>query len=584
MINSANEILSDARTGIEIEYSTQNKIEIQPGDEIFGMINDPIRGISMLFEASKASEENVIYFKKVLDQSKKVNVEDFSEIQAVSDRLEANNEDIGEISEESYKTIKARMAEKIYGTEKNSDASIDKIEVRKIEFQRFILYSLGLQSTRQVADLDMISNMAIEEGAISKSVYLVDEIEEYREIVKRITESDSYNKYKTERKEKSPSSGLACDQGITNYEKFLIHFTTDETDVAIPICETSAKSGYVSNFSRNKIYFGAPGTGKSNEIIKDLEKIGVLKSKDYERVTFHPDYSYASFVGTYKPVPFVDRDGKDSITYEYVPGPFTRILVKAYKSARVGEKKPYVLVIEEINRANVAAVFGDVFQLLDRNKDHISQYAIQASEDLKKYLAKEDVLGGEPDNYSQLLIPDNMFIWASMNSADQGVFPMDTAFKRRWDFKYIGIDENEADLNGKKVLLGKEPYSHMVEWNQLRKAINKFLADEKINEDKQLGPYFLSREIVVPAGGSTEIDSELFCEAFKNKVLMYLFEDAARQKRPSLFTKDPSRTNRSMNRYSDVCDEFDEMGVMVFCNEIVKESKIEELSDNKETN
>lgn len=95
---------------------------------------------------------------------------------------------------------------------------------------------------------------------------------------------------------------------------------------------------------------------------------------------------------------------------------------------------PHSSVIEEINRANVAAVFGDVFQLLDRGDDEVSEYPIQASEDIKKYLAEE--LGGNPDDYAEIRIPDNMFIWATMNSADQGVFPMDTAFKRRWDFTY----------------------------------------------------------------------------------------------------------------------------------------------------
>lgn len=222
--------------------------------------------------------------------------------------------------------------------------------------------------------------------------------------------------------------------------------------------------------------------------------------------------------------------GKKDISYEYVPGPFMRMYVKALKNSRTDNIKPFLLIIEEINRANVAAVFGDIFQLLDRGDDFVSEYPIQATEDVKKYLAKE--LGGDPCDYNKIKIPDNMFIWATMNSADQGVFPMDTAFKRRWDFTYLGIDDNDQDLQGKYVYLADDK-SQKVEWNKLRKAINNFLAKEKINEDKQLGPYFISRSIVVP-NDSEEIDRDRFINTFKNKVIMYLFEDAAKQKRPRL--------------------------------------------------
>lgn len=377
-------------------------------------------------------------------------------------------------------------------------------------------------------------------------------------------------------------------------------------------------TGYESPFSRNRILFGAPGTGKSFTINSDrVELLGEGNEEDYERVTFHPDYSYANFVGTYKPVmvddsaeiislasekevlailtdetksaqekydllydrfkgdgltrlslllglytdesfktrkadgsdaandnsvernhgrairPYVNlskpTNGKKDISYEYVPGPFMRMYVKALKNSRTDNIKPFLLIIEEINRANVAAVFGDIFQLLDRGDDFVSEYPIQATEDIKKYLAKE--LGGNPDDYNKIKIPDNMFIWATMNSADQGVFPMDTAFKRRWDFTYLGIDDNDQDLQGKYVYLADDK-SQKVEWNKLRKAINNFLAKEKINEDKQLGPYFISRSIVVPKD-SEEIDRGRFINTFKNKVIMYLFEDAAKQKRPS---------------------------------------------------
>lgn len=338
-------------------------------------------------------------------------------------------------------------------------------------------------------------------------------------------------------------------------------------DEYIPI---KFSTGYQSSFERNRILFGAPGTGKSYTINRESkELIGENNEDDYERVTFHPDYAYAHFVGTYKPVPSKDSQGNDTITYAYVPGPFMRVYVKALKNSRNANIRPFLLIIEEINRANVAAVFGDIFQLLDRGDDEVSEYPIQASEDIKAYLAQE--LGGKPDDYTKIRIPDNMFIWATMNSADQGVFPMDTAFKRRWDFTYLGIDDSDEQIRGKYVYLADDK-SQKVEWNKLRKAINHFLAKEKINEDKQLGPYFISRSIVVPSDGD-EIDSDRFIRVFKNKVIMYLFEDAARQKRAKLF----EGCFQNSTRYSEICREFDMKGIGIFNHDIQIETEPDEL-------
>ena len=415
-----------------------------------------------------------------------------------------------------------------------------------------------------------------------------------------------------------------------------------------------------NNLPRNIIVFGAPGTGKSFKINEDRKKLlGLRADEDYERVTFHPDYSYANFVGTYKPVmkqnsnqtnldpdtsfilsvledkTLTDQqkydqlygtfnnnqqltnlpilmglicgtekintrlaDGSASadnnqlefkegktlskfikpanmhepnssggISYEYVPGPFMRMYVKAMKNVQdvtneFDDPRPFLLIIEEINRANVAAVFGEIFQLLDRNDDNVSEYPIQTSEDIRNYLAKE--LGGNPSDYAQIRIPDNMFIWATMNSADQGVFPMDTAFKRRWDFTYLGIDDNDSDIQGKVVKIKVGNTEKDIEWNSLRQAINEFLAKEKINEDKQLGPYFISRKITVPANGGNIIDTEAFNRVFKQKVIPYLFDDAAKQKRSKLFEGIPNEANR----YSKICEEYNKIGIGIFAQSI----------------
>lgn len=317
------------------------------------------------------------------------------------------------------------------------------------------------------------------------------------------------------------------------------------------------KTGYFSTpeFERNRIVFGAPGTGKSYRLKNDCAELMKELGGTYERVTFHPDYSYAHFVGTYKPI----SDKKGNVLYKFVPGPFMRVYVDALKSGRTEDPKPHLLLIEEINRARVATVFGDVFQLLDRDDDGVSEYNIQTSEDIKCYLASQ--LGGTPQNYERIRIPDNMFIWATMNSADQGVFPMDTAFKRRWNFEYLGINQNDVDITG-KIILGSDTHAVEVDWNQLRKAINEKMAqDYKVNEDKLMGPFFLSKKFIATDENGNIANPDKFIDAFKSKVIMYLYEDAAKQYKYKLFEGCDS------SRYSCVCNDFDKLGIDIFGSE-----------------
>ena len=383
------------------------------------------------------------------------------------------------------------------------------------------------------------------------SLFEITDTSVFDRVVSVIKSASGYEEYNHNRGNGSLAAGLDL------YKRYLLE-VNDQNDAnkAESSQEICCNTGYQSTYPRNRILFGAPGTGKSFTLNQEKDLL-LADGGEYERVTFHPDYSYANFVGTYKPVPCQDSDGKDAITYSYVPGPFMRTYVKALQNSRTDTPKPFLLVIEEINRANVAAVFGDVFQLLDRGDDEVSEYPIQASEDIKKYLANE--LGGNPDDYSEIRIPDNMFIWATMNSADQGVFPMDTAFKRRWDFTYLGIDDSEAGIVGKKVVLGQGEYRRVVEWNALRRAINEELLTYKVNEDKLMGPYFISKKNL-PDG--EEIDPVVFARIFKNKVIMYLFDDAAKQKRITLFG---GCDEKAKNQYSKICREFDTKGVYIFC-------------------
>ena len=333
------------------------------------------------------------------------------------------------------------------------------------------------------------------------------------------------------------------------------------------VLEKAGKS--LVNEPRNLIFFGAPGTGKSyqlNRLAKDSFAAGNIV-----RVTFYPDYTYSQFVGCFKPVTRYKNDYKSVskqesyISYEFVPGPFLETYAKAVQNP----DENYLLIVEEINRANSAAVFGDVFQLLDRDASGRSEYEIAVPREMRDYLglrlleyanngrihdpaklmSEQERLANEA---KRLSLPPNMYIWATMNSADQGVFPMDTAFKRRWDFRYMGIDDGEnAEVDGRLLSEIEVPCGgQSIVWNKLRRAINELMADDdlKINEDKFLGPFFIAPASLTP---------ERFPDVFKGKVLLYLYEDAGKTRRSKMFAK-------GLNTYAKLCDAFDTVGVGIF--------------------
>lgn len=354
------------------------------------------------------------------------------------------------------------------------------------------------------------------------------------------------------------------------------------------------------HFLYNRIIFGAPGTGKSHKLEKDSR----LFENNFERVTFHPNYSYAQFVGTYKPV----QDEKSAdIVYEYVPGPFMRIYVQALNNPNDN----FLLLIEEINRANVASVFGDVFQLLDR-KNGISEYPVATTEDIKKYLIKKlkcfkkkDSIGNESiksfDEFSDddikkcmyMCIPSNMYIWATMNSADQGVFPMDTAFKRRWEFEYLSVNDDEQVAAIKDYVIPMcfkdNKANYYIGWDSLRTRINNILTSEKckVNEDKLLGPFFISKNMLDEIKNNkeqideleakdeaslTERDNEAlkdmhqkensYIKAFESKVIMYLFEDVMKMRPENIFIGHHKKNGKMI--FSEICKAFEQEGEGIF--------------------
>ena len=299
------------------------------------------------------------------------------------------------------------------------------------------------------------------------------------------------------------------------------------------------------DYPLQKIYFGAPGTGKSHEI-----NMLCAKHENY-RTTFHPDTDYASFVGSYKPITELvprytymgaqaiavkDEEGKPiidtKISYRYVFQSFLKAYVAAWKEQMNEVPKPVFLIIEEINRGNCAQIFGDIFQLLDRNAAGFSDYPIVADDDLAKELKREfaelsivnseginnlyeggkDVVGSVLKG-EKLLLPNNMFIWATMNTSDQSLFPIDSAFKRRWDWKYVKIKDADEKY---KISFSN---GHEYDWWAFVDTINKRIEGGEIQqEDKKLGYFFVKAK--------EQSDKKIItAEAFLSKVIFYLYND-----------------------------------------------------------
>lgn len=253
----------------------------------------------------------------------------------------------------------------------------------------------------------------------------------------------------------------------------------------------------------NQIYYGAPGTGKSSTIK------GITNNAPNTRTTFHPDTDYTAFVGAYKP----SKDATGSITYNFIPQAFTNAYINAWKDLG----KIHYLVIEEINRGNCAQIFGDIFQLLDRREDGFSEYTTDVDTDLAlflqsqlsgtpEYLRKISEICGSAAGYSKIALPGNLYILATMNTSDQSLFPMDSAFKRRWCWEYIPI--NYVDAENLFIEIDDSKYS----WAQFLKIINPKIRELTDSEDKQLGNRFVNPH-----------DGIITFEQFRSKVLFYLW-------------------------------------------------------------
>jgi len=271
----------------------------------------------------------------------------------------------------------------------------------------------------------------------------------------------------------------------------------------------------------NKVVYGPPGVGKSFAIKQEIQSADGFSTFI---TTFHPEYTYSDFVGGFRPSTEDYGKKTEKITYRFRP----EVFINAYITAWKNQNENVFLVIEEINRGNSAAIFGDIFQLLDRDQDGYSEYAISCREEIKQYLeiafsdtdyaekikSIYDVKFGKElvDPYSVLLLPPNLIIRATMNTSDQSLFPMDSAFKRRWTWLYMPI---QYDFPDKKISLNEKFYS----WNEFLKKINDFIYEILETEDKCVGSFFVNNELI--SG-----------DEFRNKVIFYLWNDVLRDELP----------------------------------------------------
>ena len=425
------------------------------------------------------------------------------------------------------------------------------------QYKSFILNcTTSPKSVNNYSDFKRINEtIAKIKGVDSFDIYSCVHTKELQDIIDSLNNNEEFKQY-----EKTGSYQYS--NALKTYMRFLCAkeiFSNEAKKVKLP-----------SNLTLQQIYYGAPGTGKS-KTIKDL-----TFGESVIRTTFHPDSDYASFVGTYKPITeevdlrdcygkkVIDDDTKEvikeeRIAYKFIPQAFLEAYVKAWKklgSKKSGKsdksynrihpalldtpeiftknkasKKQY-LIIEEINRGNCAQIFGDLFQLLDRNEYGFSDYPIVADKDMQKYLEKEfagweitnkdeiNQLYGEANMVNlimkgeRLVLPSNLYIWATMNTSDQSLFPIDSAFKRRWDWKYVPIregrdKETNAPLNW-YINTGDKQYN----WWSFISKVNELIGSLTNSEDKKLGYFFCKAK-----------DGEIDADLFVSKVIFYLWND-----------------------------------------------------------
>ena len=406
--------------------------------------------------------------------------------------------------------------------------------------ENFVIGRSAADSYVSFVEVDKLFSYNPEKWKDINSIFDIDSSERIKEIYLELVSDSEFNRIDSQE-----ASQYFRSNAIKQYYCFL-----KAREVVLgntkPIDQSLGNTKNVDNLSYQQIFYGAPGTGKSHRINEETEGESVI------RTTFHPDSDYSTFVGAYKPtmglLPICDERGqpmkigssvlhKEQIIYEFVDQAFLQAYVNAWKyyAQNSFAAKKQFLVIEEINRGNCAQIFGDLFQLLDRNDNGFSVYPINADKDMKKQLAKafkkdgvtltipkadkinalykgkdivSKVLSGEI-----LVLPNNLYIWATMNTSDQSLFPIDSAFKRRWEWQYMPIGKG-YDENGQEIKWAIEGATKKFSWWSFLEKINAQVGEATQSEDKKLGFFFCKAT-----------DGVISAEKFVGKVIFYLWND-----------------------------------------------------------
>lgn len=483
--------------------------------------------------------------------------------------------ELNQLSEGLHSVMLTDIGVKIYDV-LISCGFVYKKEYHDIKTEKELVKKIGFKH-ETVNEIRTILSQAFVESIIFKDLCIYLNVENSEDATIEILKtkftyefySELFNYYKGGKNKTDSLTAQTADNQMASLKQLMmfLKFASEEGEYLVihlnsirgvrqkNIKEVSKTISFNTKIKHNTILYGVPGSGKSHYIRENI----CNDIKFMRRIVFHPDYSYSDFVGQVLPKSI--ESGNDfHISYPFVPGPFTEILRDAHKDP----DNNYFLIIEEINRGNAPAIFGDTFQLLDR-KNGVSVYPI-SNEEIAKVVYK----GEYSNDVSLVSLPANLFLVATMNTADQNVFTLDTAFKRRWTMKSIPNDIEKCAYSS-SLICGKS-----ITWGSFVKTINKVIVDfshDTIgNEDKRLGAYFISEEELN--------DVSLFAE----KVLMYLWNDAFKFNKERVFKTEYQTVEELIDGFKEsYFDIFNEniFGNLDTDNENIQSITIEDYLANK---